>query len=120
MVVGQDELLKAIINKKPMQAWQYVRYIGYKNMPSVHNRKLIFYRAFKDFDPEINDNFVHYYANCIKFQSMTDWKKKTSVLTCDLSAKKRCADKSIWPIIGENSNQKAQNQNENILDRFIY
>ena len=51
---------------------------------------------------------------------MIDWKKKTSALTCDRSAIQRKTDKSIWPILGENSNQKPKNQNENILDRFIY
>lgn len=120
MVKDQDEIVAAIAEDNPMKVWQHVKFIGYKNMPSIHNRKLVFYRAYKDFDPEVNDNFVWFYTNCVKYQSMIDWKKKTSALTCDRSAIQRKTDKSIWPIIGENSNQKPKNQNENILDRFIY
>lgn len=120
MVQGQDEILEAISEDNPMKLWHLVRYIGYKNMPSVHNRKLVFLRAYRDFDPDKNDNFVSFFYNCVKFQSMIDYKKKMSILTCDQSALKRKTDKSIWPVLGDNSNQNALNQNENILDRFIF
>lgn len=117
-LIGQEEIIKAIDEDKPMKLWSLVKFIGYQKMPSINERKLVFLGAYKSFDRNVNNNFVNYYNKCIMYQSLIDWKHTTSILTGNARAVKHHNDKNVWPVIGDKS-QDAINQSEHILDNFM-
>lgn len=65
----QGELISLLKKKKYMDAWEKVKYIGYKIEPDPENRFIIFNYIIKKFDPYKNNNFIKYFMDNLKFYS---------------------------------------------------
>lgn len=117
-IEGQEEIQEALDNKDIIRLWSLVRYIGYNRIPSTDERKLVFYRAYKNFDENVNDNFVAYYNKCIHYEMLNTYKRKISALSCDNRARKKIEDALTWPTY-EDMLSLPKTQNENILSTFI-
>lgn len=63
----QGHIIEAIIEGNYNYVWEQVKYIGYQDESSPEIRYLIFQRAFHDFNPNINNNFIHFYKRYLKF-----------------------------------------------------
>lgn len=57
----------AIRNKEWQKVWKEVVNIGYANEPDATKRYLIFLKTVKKFDPDRNNNFIHFYKNAVYY-----------------------------------------------------
>lgn len=118
-IKGQEEIQKALDDKDPFALWKLVMFVGYKKIPSINERKLIFLRTYKDFDESVNDNFIAYYSKCIHYTMLNNFKKVANPLSQDANAKNRLEKRNNWPTY-ENMFMAPQSQNENILSTFVF
>ena len=61
----QEELIELIKQHDYNQAWQHVKAVGYKTVPDVQERFLIYNTAVRKFDPTMNNNFILFYKNAL-------------------------------------------------------
>ena len=115
-VVGQDEILNAYHNGFIYKLWDLVKYIGFNKIKSPEERKLVFLQTCKNFNEEENDNFVHFYNNNLHFAMLNKYAETANPLTKDRRANKNQKKKVEDPSLDD----KVINQNENILEHFIF
>lgn len=63
----QGEIIKALKNKEYNKVWEKLKYVGYGDEQNINRRFLIFKKACNDFNPDINNNFILFYKNYIKY-----------------------------------------------------
>lgn len=97
------------------ELWNQVKYIGYKKIPSMATRKLVFFKAYNNYDPEKNDCFVAYYSQYINYAASDIYRGRRGILTLTSRAWKAHERKSKWPTFED----KPETQGENILSNFI-
>lgn len=116
-VEDQKELFEAIYAGDHLKAWDIVKFAGYREMPSYQKRKLVFISAFKNFDPEINDNFIVYYMKKLHYANLEEWKRTSNPITNDKRALRDHIERQLWPT---EDNEEPINQNSNILRKFRF
>lgn len=68
----QGEIIENLKNKNFNKVWESVKYIGYKDMPDVTMRFLIFKKAVNSFDPFRNNNFIMFFKSHIRYSRMKE------------------------------------------------
>lgn len=63
----QGHIIKALKENNYIYVWEQVKYIGYKIVPDPSTRMAIFYKVVDIFNPEINNNFIHFYKKHLKY-----------------------------------------------------
>ena len=117
IVKGQDDILEAIEEDNIVKLWKLVQHIGYKKIESDAERKLVFFRAYHDFDIEKCDNFVFFYNMCINNYYFGIVKRSCEIFTCNKRAREKYGNESLWPTSIRSS---YINQSEHILDKFVF
>ena len=74
--------------------WEKVKYIGYKKIPSINERYLIFNDIVGDFDTEKNNNFIQYYSSYIGYSANNS---RNSRITTTRGVLDRCKREYISP-----------------------
>ena len=67
----QGHIIEALTRKDYNYVWQQVKYVGYEDEPNINRRYLVFSRTVHDFDPERNNNFIHFYKQYLKYISFS-------------------------------------------------
>ncbi len=57
----QEHIINALQKGDYKYVWEQVKYIGYKQVPDINVRYMIFYDIVEDFDYENNNNFIYFY-----------------------------------------------------------
>lgn len=91
----QKKLINYIKRKEYKKAWEYVKYIGYSDVPNVNERYIIFYRALADFDPKQNNNFILFYKKYLRWFGVDTI--QTYLVTQDKRIIKRIQEENISP-----------------------
>lgn len=108
IVQGQDEILDALQKGDILTLWDKVKYIGYRQIPSPTERKLIFLAALDSFDIDKCDNFVYFYSQQIMYAALG---KTRNNITQNRKAIERYAYRQAWA-----DTSKPQTQAENMLE----
>ena len=80
----QGHIIEACKNGDTSYVWSQIKYIGVQEEPNPETRYLIFRRAFHDFNPNINNNFIYFYKRYLKFLkdvpvSFTDYRNQKKI-----------------------------------------
>ena len=65
----QQHIIDALDRGDYDYVWEKVKYIGYKKIPDINERFLIFYDIVSNFDTEKNNNFIQYYSSYIGYSA---------------------------------------------------
>lgn len=68
----QTELIMDLREKNIDKVWEKVKYIGFKDIPDITLRYLIFKKAAASFDPYKNNNFIMFFKAYIKYAKMNN------------------------------------------------
>lgn len=63
----QEEIIEFCKQNKLYEVWKRVKYIGYQDISDISERFLVFNKAFALFDPYINNNFIYFYKQQLKY-----------------------------------------------------
>jgi hypothetical protein len=91
----QQDIIEAIKNNDYAYVWERVKQIGYKDVPDVHERYMFFHKAFLDFDPLRNNNFIHFYKTYLNYLRFD--RNSTFRVTEDRANIRRLKEQSISP-----------------------
>lgn len=91
----QQDIIKAIIDKDYLYAWERVKYIGYMDVPDINERYILFHRAIIDFNPAQNNNFILFYKQYLKFLKFD--RNETFRVTENRSTIKKLKEQAISP-----------------------
>ena len=64
----QGYIIDALKAKDYAQAWELVKYIGYKTVPNPNERYMLFNDCVLRFNPYENNNFILFYRSQLKFR----------------------------------------------------
>lgn len=65
----QAHIIEALQRGDYKYVWECVKYIGYKKVPNINTRYMIFYDIVEDFDYEKNNNFICFYKTRLNYYS---------------------------------------------------
>ena len=65
----QQHIIDALSVADYMYVWEKVKFVGYKKVPDMNDRNLIFWDVVTKFDYTINNNFIHYYSKHLGYYS---------------------------------------------------
>lgn len=63
----QGEIIENLKKKEFNAVWEKVRLVGFKEVPEINTRFIIFNKAAQNFDPNINNNFIMFYKNYLGY-----------------------------------------------------
>lgn len=115
---GDDALkiAKAVEENDVVKLWHLVKYIGYSKVKDPDERKMVFLRAFQDFDPEVNNNFLYFYYTQLHFQGLNDFKVHTYKISGNKKSIKKLVSASAFPT---EENTKLETFSDDVLYRFV-
>ncbi len=90
----QQHIIDALNKGDYNYVWEKVKYIGYKKMPDINDRYIIFCKKVKDFDTEKNNNFIQWYSQYIGYNSSN---VKNSRITQSRGVLDKCKNEYISP-----------------------
>ena len=65
----QAHIIEALQRGDYKYVWECVKYIGYKKVPNINTRYMIFYDIVEEFDYEKNNNFICFYKTRLNYYS---------------------------------------------------
>lgn len=92
---SQSHLLNLIREKQYLVLWEEVKYVGYQTITNIDERYLIFLSIVSKFDPDINNNFIHWYKQHLLYQNPN--RNKTYKLTDNPAVIRKLARHAISP-----------------------
>lgn len=97
----QQHIIDALSVNDYAYVWEKVKYVGYKKVPDMNERYLIFYSVVDKFKYEENNNFIHYYLQRLTFYSAS--KNETYFVPTSRGIIGRLKTEHISPTDCENS-----------------
>lgn len=77
----QDHIVEAIKKGNRHYVWEQVKFVGTMFIRDIDERFLIFNKCFDKFDPERNNNFIHFYRKYLSYNKLTNDDREYSRLT---------------------------------------
>lgn len=81
IVNDQVELIEDIKDGKIAKVWEKVKHVGIKDIPDPMVRFLIFNKVVLSFNPDRNNNFIHFYKQYMNFHKTDEANMKQYKLT---------------------------------------
>lgn len=97
----QQHIIDALIVGDYQYVWQQVKYIGYKTVSDIYVRNTVFWGAIAEFDPDLNNNFIKYYMDKLKFSAGYD--NKTFYVSTNRAIINKLKNENISPTDCANS-----------------
>lgn len=91
----QGEIIKLLKEKNFIKVWENLKYVGYTTENNMNKRFIIFNKACDDFDPFINNNFILFYKNYLKFFKID--KNSTFIITENFSFIRQLKNEHVSP-----------------------
>lgn len=77
----QGHIIEAIKKGNRHYVWEAVKFVGTMYLSSIDERFLVFNKAFDNFDPHRNNNFILFYRKYLNYQRMSNNDREFSGLT---------------------------------------
>lgn len=97
----QGDIIEALREKNYIYAWEKVKYVGFKDVPDINERHLVFYIAAQRFNTEINNNFIIFYKQYLRYFRLDQ--NETFRVTTSRPNIKRLKEQAISPTKGSDS-----------------
>ena len=90
----QQHIMNALDAGDYSYVWEKVKFIGFKKMPRINERYMIFFDIVQKFDTEKNNNFIQFYSSYIGYAS-TNY--RNSRITQTRGVLDRCKNEYVSP-----------------------
>lgn len=81
----QGHIIEAIKVGDRKYTWEQVKFVGTMSIESIDERFMIFNKAFENFDPYRNNNFILFYKRYLSYNKMNNNDREFSRLTSNRS-----------------------------------
>lgn len=96
----QGHIIEAIKEGNRHYVWQQVKFVGVMDIQEIDERFMMFNKAFANFDPFVNDNFIYFYKRHLKYNRMYDEDRNFSKLTTNRNVINRLKSEISTPTEG--------------------
>ena len=80
----QGHIIEDLKAKRYDTVWEKIKWVGYNIIANQEERYLIFYQVVRAFDPERNNNFIHWFRSRLSYENSYDFKGNHVIASRDL------------------------------------
>lgn len=91
----QQHIIEALAAKNYNYVWEKVKVIGFRLIPDINERYMIFWDVVNTFDYKVNNNFIHFYLSHMTYYKAS--KHDTFYVTTNRSVIHALRNENISP-----------------------